>query len=428
VGRRQFCAPLVVLGVLAVQTGLAAPAHAAGQRYASPVGSGTACTSAAPCDIATAINLATFGTEVILLPGTYNAGATILSNSQAAINVHGVAGQPPPVINSSASHGLALTGTGAKVSDLTINHTGSTYGLNVFASGVAIDRVQVHSTGAIACTAGISGTARDLLCYDSAPGGIALDDSWGNGTFALNLRNVTAVATGAGSYGIRADASGSNTNLDISGKNVIAWGMKADIRSSETPINDSASESDVLLTYSNFDAIEELGGGNVTNVGSSSTNQTAQPVFADPTGHQAPSSPTLDKGTTDTSVGTYDFEGEPRKNGVAVDIGAHEWWPDTTPPDTVFGHTPKKKTHKRKAVFIFRASEPATFICKLDKHKAKPCGSQKKIKPRRYGKHELRVSAVDASGNVDPTPAVWTWRIKHRHKAHHHHHHHHGHH
>jgi hypothetical protein len=428
VGRRQFCAPLIVLGVLAVQAGLASPAHAAGQRYAAPTGSGSACTSAAPCDIVTAINQASSSTEVILFPGSYNTGATSLSNTQFGINVHGIAGQPHPVITSSADYGLALTGTGARVSDLTIDHTGAIYGLNVFAPGVVIDRVQVHSTGAIACTAGISGVARDLLCLDTAAGGIALDDSWGNGTFALTLRNVTALATGAGSYGIRADASGANTNLDISARNVIASGTKADIRSTETPANDSTSESDVLLSYSNYDTIEEGGGGNVTNVGSGTTNQTAQPIFADAAGHQAPTSPTRDKGTTDTSVGVSDYEGEPRKNGTAVDIGADEWWPDTTPPDTVFTHTPKAKSHKRKAVFIFHASEPATFLCTLDKHKTKPCHSPFKLKHRKYGKHQLTVTAVDTSGNVDPTPAVWKWKIKHRHKRPGHHHHHHNHH
>jgi hypothetical protein len=422
VGRRQFCAPLLLLGVLAVQTGLAEPAHAAVQRYASPTGSGTACTSAAPCSIVTAINQAPAATEVILTPGLYSPGTTILSNGQSGIDVHGLAGRPRPIIVTSADYGLMLTGSGAKVSDLAINHTGAIYGLNVFSTGVLIDRVQVHSTGAIACTAGITGIARDLSCIDSAAGGIALDDSWGNNgrtRLTLTLRNVTALATGAGSYGIRADASGSNTNLAISGRNVIASGTKADVRSTETPANDSTSESNVTLRYSNFNTIEEAGGGNASDVGSD-TNQTAAPVFADPYGHQAGNSPTLDQGSTDVFVGSYDYEGEPRKNGDAVDIGADERWPDTTPPDTRFGHTPKKKGHKRKAVFIFRASEPATFVCKLDTHGATPCTSPLTLRHLRYGKHTMTVYAVDASGNVDPTPAVWQWRIKHRHRHHHH--------
>jgi len=427
VGRRQFCASLLLLGgVLAVQTGLAAPAHAAGPRYAAPTGSGTACTSAAPCAIVTAINQAPAGAEVVLKPGTYSTGTTNLVNGQTAINVHGIAGQPRPVITSSANYGLMLTGNGAQLADLTIIHSGSIYGLNVFASGVQIDRVLVRSSGAIACTAGISGLARDLACINTAAGGIGLDDSWGNNgrtRLTLTLRNVTAVATGASSYGIRADASGVNTNLAISGRNVIAYGTKADVRSTETPINDPSSESAVTLRYSNFNAIEEAGGGNVSDVGTS-TNQTAAPLFADGYGHQARNSPTIDTGTWDLSVGDYDFEGEPRKNGDGVDIGADEWWPDTTPPNTVFTHTPKKKTHKRKAVFVFHASEAATYVCQLGKHRATPCTSTLKLKHLRFGRHKMKVWSVDTSGNVDPTPAVWKWKIKHRH----HHQHHHGHH
>ena len=184
------------------------------------------------------------------------------------------------MITTSADFGLALFGAGARVADLTINQSGGLYGLNVFASNVLVQRVEVHTSAPIACTAGISGLARDLLCVTTAANGVALDDSWGSGTFALTLRNVTAIATGPGSYGIRADASGNDTNLDISARNVIASGVTADIRSTEVGTN---SESDVLLSNSNYDKIEEGGGGNVSNVGSVSSNQTAVPVFADAT-------------------------------------------------------------------------------------------------------------------------------------------------
>ena len=215
---------------------------------------------------------------MIIASGSYAMGLTSLSNSQTGVNVHGVAGQPRPVITTSADFGLALFGAGARAADLTIDQTGGLYGLNLFASSVLVQRIEVHTSAPVACTAGISGLARDLLCVTSAANGIALDDSWGSGTFALALRNVTAIATGPGSYGIRADSSGNDTNLDISARNVIASGVTADIRSTEVGTN---SESDVLLSNSNFDKIEEGGGGNVTNVGSVSSNQTALPVFAD---------------------------------------------------------------------------------------------------------------------------------------------------
>ena len=289
----------LVAGALVAQAGLAAPAHAAITRYAVPGGSSANnCTSpATACSIDKAINQAATGDDVILAPGTYDVGGTGLSNSQANVRVHGVAGLPRPVINSTAAQALAMFGNGARVSDLTINHTGSLYGLNVFATSVLVERVEVRTSGAIGCTAGISGLARDLLCVTTATNGVALDDSWGSGSYVLVLRNVTAVATGPGSYGIRADSSGNDTNLDISARNVIAFGVAADIRSTEVGTN---SESDVLLTNSNYDKIEEGGGGNVSNVGSVSSNQTALPVFADTTlFHQALGSPTIDKGGSD---------------------------------------------------------------------------------------------------------------------------------
>ena len=89
------------------------------------------------------------------------------------------------------------------------------------------------------------------------------------------------------------------------------------------------------------------------------------------------------------------------------------------PPETMIKGP--KKTRKRRPKFKFFASEPGvTFLCKLDKKnkkkkkkaKFKRCKSPyrppKKLKP---GKHRLAVKAVDAAGNVDPTPAVRKFKI-----------------
>jgi hypothetical protein len=426
VGRRLVVAPAVVLAVLVVQVGVGSVAHAAAPRYAAPTGSGSACTSTAPCDLATAVNGAPAATEVVVAPGTYNLGATVLTNSQAGVNVHGVTGQPRPVVTTSADPGLALLGAGARVADLTIDHTGVLFGLQVFAAGVLVQRVEVHSSGADACAIGYSGLVRDSLCVSTAAGGVGLEDSWGGGTGVLVLRNVTAIGAGPDSFGIRANSTGNDTNLDVSARNVIASGLHSDISSAETGTN---SESDVLLGWSNYDTIEEIAGGNVSNVGSVSTNQTTPPVFLDTTlYHQAPTSPTVDKGTTDVNVGTTDLDGDPRKTGAATDIGSDEL--DVTPPDVSFVHVPKAKTHKGKVRIYFTATEAVTFTCKVDKKKAAPCVSPLKVKTKRYGKHTITVAATDLVGNVDPTPATYTWKHKHKHKhrGHHHHPHHHHHH
>ena len=81
--RRFLVVSALVAGALVAQAGLASPGQAAAPRYASTTGSGTACTSTAPCDIVTAVNLAPSSTEVIIASGTYNLGATGLANSQS---------------------------------------------------------------------------------------------------------------------------------------------------------------------------------------------------------------------------------------------------------------------------------------------------------------------------------------------------------
>ena len=324
------------------------------------------------------------------------------------------------VINTSASTGLELKGSGAKVADLTINHTGSLFGLNVFTTAVTVERVAVSSTAPVACFVGYSGLARDSLCATNAANGVALDDTWGSDTTvtdgALTLRNITAIATGTASYGIRAGA-GNFANIDVNARNVIASGTQADVRASRTA---TSSDSDVVLQNSNYDLVSASSFGVTISAAGSGTNQTAAPVYADAAFHQALGSPTIDKGATDGSVGATDIDGGARKVGTATDIGADEFVPDTTRPDTAFDHTPRHKTHKHKAIFTFHASEAATFTCLLDKRPMAPCSSPYKVKLKKRGKHTLTVIATDAVGNVDATPATYTWKVKkrkrHRHR------------
>jgi len=76
---------------------------------------------------------------------------------------------------------------------------------------------------------------------------------------------------------------------------------------------------------------------------------------------------------------------------------------DKTPPQTVIS---AKKIKDDTARFTFSSNEPgSTFQCKLDKRKFKSCKSPKKYKDLSAGKHKFKVRAVDASGNVDATPA-----------------------
>ncbi len=82
---------------------------------------------------------------------------------------------------------------------------------------------------------------------------------------------------------------------------------------------------------------------------------------------------------------------------------------DTKMPETTIK---KVKVKRDRAKAKFSADEPAaTFECKLDKAKYKPCSSPKRYRKLDSGKHKLRVRATDAAGNVDSTPARKRFRV-----------------
>jgi Ca2+-binding RTX toxin-like protein len=90
---------------------------------------------------------------------------------------------------------------------------------------------------------------------------------------------------------------------------------------------------------------------------------------------------------------------------------------DRTPPRTRVDRGPRKvltlTRGPRRVVFRFGANESSTFVCRVDRHRQAPCSS-----PRAYrvgvGRHVFRVTATDAAGNTDPSPAVFRFRVRRR--------------
>ena len=87
----------------------------------------------------------------------------------------------------------------------------------------------------------------------------------------------------------------------------------------------------------------------------------------------------------------------------------------TAPRASIRRHPPKLIVTRRRsvrAVFGFRSDEAgATFLCKVDRDPLRPCASRL---ARRFaaGGHAVRVRAEDAAGNVDPSPAVFRFRVR----------------
>jgi subtilisin family serine protease len=105
-----------------------------------------------------------------------------------------------------------------------------------------------------------------------------------------------------------------------------------------------------------------------------------------------------------------------RARDVAGNLDAtpatRSWAIDTTPPDTSIGEGPSAISASTSATFTFSSADGgATFQCSLDGAPFAACASPKSYSGLAAGEHTFAVRARDAPGNVDATPASWTWTI-----------------
>jgi hypothetical protein len=93
--------------------------------------------------------------------------------------------------------------------------------------------------------------------------------------------------------------------------------------------------------------------------------------------------------------------------------------PDTDPPETAITKGAPNKTDKPKVKFKFTSDEPGSrFECSLKGRGLDPsvkqfgdCGSPRKYKRLADAKFKFQVRAIDAAGNVDPSPAKDKFKV-----------------
>lgn len=98
---------------------------------------------------------------------------------------------------------------------------------------------------------------------------------------------------------------------------------------------------------------------------------------------------------------------------VGCGDGIHPRLVDTVAPDTVIVAGPAALATTAPASFTFAAvpdDDGAAFECAVDSDDFAPCASPLTV-TRADGPHAFRVRAIDAAGNVDPTPAMLAWSI-----------------
>jgi hypothetical protein len=336
-------------------------------RYAAPGGTAadTVCiTPDAPkCSIGTAAGGPDVlgADEAVILPGTYSEVAGDLAGDTGTLpgtvepsagSIHGASGEAKPLIvldSTALSPNNNFFGAffiGANVlSDVEIaTGPGSTASSDLSQTlGSTVNRVVARSDvpNAITCNQSM-GTIRDSACLSSGSGGIGLGAStFIGGTFTVNVRNVTAIATGTSSFGVfyfYATASPPvGPTITISAKSLIAQGTSQDIR-----VRGQATGTSVTmnLDHSDYDtAIDEDASGGSASVTApgTGTNIIAAPMLDTDGYHQVAASPTINTGATDGNSGTSDIDRQSRTIDTTPDIGADE---KAFPTSTALSCTP----------------------------------------------------------------------------------------
>jgi hypothetical protein len=86
--------------------------------------------------------------------------------------------------------------------------------------------------------------------------------------------------------------------------------------------------------------------------------------------------------------------------------------PGSGPPQTQLERKPPKRTRDRTPTFRFDSEEAGVrFECKLDRGPFRPCRSPLTTHRLSLGMHTFRARARDSSGQVDPSPAAYSFRI-----------------
>jgi hypothetical protein len=95
-------------------------------------------------------------------------------------------------------------------------------------------------------------------------------------------------------------------------------------------------------------------------------------------------------------------------------VTSYTWTIDQTAPNTTInlGTAPDDPSNDPTPTFSFSSSEAgSSFTCELDSVGVPSCSSPQAFESVADGEHTFVVTATDAAGNVDPTPASYTWTI-----------------
>lgn len=97
---------------------------------------------------------------------------------------------------------------------------------------------------------------------------------------------------------------------------------------------------------------------------------------------------------------------------VDATSASYTWTIDATAPDTTIDSNPTDPSNNTTPTFTFSSPDvTATFECSIDGSAFSACTTPNTLAALADGSHTFAVRAIDPLGNVDPSPASYTWTV-----------------
>ncbi|HET6656454.1 MAG TPA: Ig-like domain-containing protein [Gaiellaceae bacterium] len=213
--------------------------------------------------------------------------------------------------------------------------------------------------------------------------------SGGNWSYAFSAASFPA----DGSYTIRVRATDNATNVESPSSRSFSYDATAPNTIIDSNPADPSSSANASFTFSSTEGSStfecELDGG----------------------GFSSCSSP---KSYSSLAEGSHTFKVRATDQAGNTDATPAQftWTVDTVAPATTIDSSPSLTSNSAAATFTFSSTEgSSTFECELDGGGFSSCSSPKNYSGLAEGSHTFKVRATDQAGNVDATPAQFTWTV-----------------
>ncbi|HVO54599.1 MAG TPA: hypothetical protein VMT37_09310 [Solirubrobacterales bacterium] len=104
-----------------------------------------------------------------------------------------------------------------------------------------------------------------------------------------------------------------------------------------------------------------------------------------------------------------------RVGNIEATPASRSWTVDTTPPQSSIESGPPAETTATDATFSFSGNDATSGIkaleCRLDAAAFEPCSSPQQVSGVGTGQHSFEVRGTDKAGNVESSPATYSWKV-----------------